>query len=166
MARESKTLTPSYRGLQQFKYLDILSAADEEEPEEAPAPKPEPAKKAAPQKKAPQKKAAVRKNQGGPPPEGAEGAQAPAWEEIEEPRTSLRTIRRALRTIVRENSDEDDWIIIGKIGNLLDKRYPDFDIVELRLSKLPLFLESLTCLRSGDMKKDGNSSPQKYVRLK
>ena len=29
---------------------------------------------------------------------------------IEEPRTSLRTIRRALRTIVRENSDEDNWI--------------------------------------------------------
>ena len=87
-------------------------------------------------------------------------------EEIEEPRTSLRTIRRALRTIVRENSDEDDWIIIGKIGNLLDKRYPDFDVRNFGFSKLTPFLESLDMFEIRDMKKDGNSSPQKYVRLK
>ena len=84
---------------------------------------------------------------------------------IEEPRTSLRTIRRALRTIVRENSDEDDWIIIGKIGNLLDKRYTDFDVRNFGFSKLTPFLESLDMFEIKDMKKD-SSSPQKYVRLK
>ena len=98
-------------------------------------------------------------------PEGRQ-AKRQQQEEIEEPRTSLRTIRRALRTIVRENSDEDDWIIIGKIGNLLDKRYPDFDVRNFGFSKLTPFLESLDMFEIRDMKKDGNSSPQKYVRLK
>lgn len=154
----ARPLTPLSRP-HKFKYLDILSAADEEEPEEAPAPKPEPAKKAAPQKKAPQKKAAAAKK-------AKEEPKRQQQEEIEEPRTSLRTIRRALRTIVRENSDEDDWIIIGKIGNLLDKRYPDFDVRNFGFSKLTPFLESLDMFEIRDMKKDGNSSPQKYVRLK
>ena len=156
---ESKTPNSFIAACNKFKYLDILSAADEEEPEEALAPKPEPAKKAAPQKKAPQKKAAAAKK-------AKEEPKRQQQEEIEEPRTSLRTIRRALRTIVRENSDEDDWIIIGKIGNLLDKRYPDFDVRNFGFSKLTPFLESLDMFEIRDMKKDGNSSPQKYVRLK
>lgn len=166
---ESKTPNSFIAACNKFKYLDILSAADEEEPEETPAPKPEPAKKAAPQKKAPQKKAAAAKKvKEEPKPEKEQKAEPKRQqqEEIEEPRTSLRTIRRALRTIVRENSDEDDWIIIGKIGNLLDKRYPDFDVRNFGFSKLTPFLESLDMFEIRDMKKDGNSSPQKYVRLK
>ena len=59
---ESKTPNSFIAACNKFKYLDILSAADEEEPEEAPAPKPEPAKqRRPPQKKAPQKKAAAAK---------------------------------------------------------------------------------------------------------
>ena len=84
---------------------------------------------------------------------------------IEEPRTSLRTIRRALRTIVRENSDEDNWIMVSQVGNLLDKRYTDFDVRNFGFSKLTPFLESLDMFEIKDMKKD-SSSPQKYVRLK
>ncbi len=85
---------------------------------------------------------------------------------IEEPRTSLRTIRRALRTIVRENSDEDNWIIIGKVGNILDKRYPDFDVRNFGFSKLTPFLDSLDMFEIKSERKDNNSSPQMYVRLK
>ena len=51
---ESKTPNSFIAACNKFKYLDILSAADEEEPEEAP-------KKAASPKKAPQKKAAAAK---------------------------------------------------------------------------------------------------------
>ena len=85
---------------------------------------------------------------------------------MEEPRTSLRTIRRALRTIVRENSDEDNWIIVGKVGNILDKRYPDFDVRNFGFSKLTPFLESLDMFDIQSMKKDGNNFPQMYIRLR
>ena len=136
---ESKTPNSFIAACNKFKYLDILSAADEAEAEEA-APKAEPTKKPAEPKKQ-QEKA------------------------IEEPRTSLRTIRRALRTIVRENSDEDNWIMVSQVGNLLDKRYPDFDVRNFGFSKLTPFLESLDMFEIKDMKKD-SSSPQKYVRLK
>lgn len=165
---ESKTPNSFIAACNKFKYLDILSAADEAEAEEA-APKAEPAKKPAAQPKKTAQKAAAKKPKEEPKAEKEPKPAEPKKQQekaIEEPRTSLRTIRRALRTIVRENSDEDDWIIIGKIGNLLDKRYPDFDVRNFGFSKLTPFLESLDMFEIRDMKKDGNSSPQKYVRLK
>ncbi len=147
---ESKTPNSFIAACNKFKYLDILSAAEEEEPEE-PA-KSEPAKRGPQQKKAAPKSSARK-------PKERESDSA------EEPRTSLRTIRRALRTIVRENSDEDNWIMVSQVGNLLDKRYPDFDVRNFGFSKLTPFLESLDMFEIQDMKKD-SSSPQKYVRLK
>ena len=148
---ESKTPNSFIAACNKFKYLDILSAADEAEAEEA-APKAEPAKKPAAQPKAEKE----------PKPAEPKKQQEKA---IEEPRTSLRTIRRALRTIVRENSDEDNWIMVSQVGNLLDKRYTDFDVRNFGFSKLTPFLESLDMFEIKDMKKD-SSSPQKYVRLK
>ena len=162
---ESKTPNSFIAACNKFKYLDILSAADEEEPEEAAAPKAEPVKKAAQPKKAAPK--AAKKPKEEPKAEKEKPAETKKQQEkaIEEPRTSLRTIRRALRTIVRENSDEDNWIMVSQVGNLLDKRYTDFDVRNFGFSKLTPFLESLDMFEIKDMKKD-SSSPQKYVRLK
>ena len=151
---ESKTPNSFIAACNKFKYLDILSAADEEESEESP--KAEVAKKAAQPKKPVQKAAKKAKEE-----PKAEKEPKPA----DEPRTSLRTIRRALRTIVRENSDEDNWIMVSQVCNLLDKRYPDFDVRNFGFSKLTPFLESLDMFEIKDMKKD-SSSPQRYVRLK
>ncbi len=151
---ESKTPNSFIAACNKFKYLDILSAADEEEGEESP--KAEVAKKAAQPKKPVQKAAKKAKEE-----PKAEKEPKPA----DEPRTSLRTIRRALRTIVRENSDEDNWIMVSQVCNLLDKRYPDFDVRNFGFSKLTPFLESLDMFEIKDMKKD-SSSPQRYVRLK
>ena len=164
---ESKTPNSFIAACNKFKYLDILSAADEAEAEEA-APKAEPAKKPAAQPKKTAQKAAAKKPKEEPKaekePKPAE-PKTPQEKAIEEPRTSLRTIRRALRTIVRENSDEDNWIMVSQVGNLLDKRYTDFDVRNFGFSKLTPFLESLDMFEIKDMKKD-SSSPQKYVRLK
>ena len=164
---ESKTPNSFIAACNKFKYLDILSAADEEEPEEAQ--KSEAVKKA-PQKKTPARKTASQKKAKEEPKPEKEQKPAPApqkqQKDIEEPRTSLRTIRRALRTIVRENSDEDNWIIIGKVGNLLGKRYPDFDVRNFGFSKLTPFLDSLDMFEIKSERKDNNSSPQMYVRLK
>lgn len=163
---ESKTPNSFIAACNKFKYLDILSAADEAEAEEA-APKAEPTKKPAAQPKKTAQKAAKKpkeepKAEKEPKPAEPKKQQEKA---IEEPRTSLRTIRRALRTIVRENSDEDNWIMVSQVGNLLDKRYTDFDVRNFGFSKLTPFLESLDMFEIKDMKKD-SSSPQKYVRLK
>ncbi len=163
---ESKTPNSFIAACNKFKYLDILSAADEEEPEEAAAPKAEPVKKAAQPKKAAPK--AAKKPKEEPKAEKEKPAETKKQQEkaIEEPRTSLRTIRRSLRTIVRENSDEDNWMMVSQVGNLLDKRYPDFDVRNFGFSKLTPFLESLDLFEIKDLKKDGNSYAQKYVRLK
>ena len=164
---ESKTPNSFIAACNKFKYLDILSAADEAEAEEA-APKAEPAKKPAAQPKKTAQKAAAKKPKEEPKAEKETKPAEPKKQQekaIEEPRTSLRTIRRALRTIVRENSDEDNWIMVSQVGNLLDKRYTDFDVRNFGFSKLTPFLESLDMFEIKDMKKD-SSSPQKYVRLK
>ena len=164
---ESKTPNSFIAARTKFKYLDILSAADEAEAEEA-APKAEPAKKPAAQPKKTAQKAAAKKPKEEPKAEKEPKPAEPKKQQekaIEEPRTSLRTIRRALRTIVRENSDEDNWIMVSQVGNLLDKRYTDFDVRNFGFSKLTPFLESLDMFEIKDMKKD-SSSPQKYVRLK
>ena len=163
----SKTPNSFIAACNKFKYLDILSAADEAEAEEA-APKAEPAKKPAAQPKKTAQKAAAKKPKEEPKAEKEPKPAEPKKQQekaIEEPRTSLRTIRRALRTIVRENSDEDNWIMVSQVGNLLDKRYTDFDVRNFGFSKLTPFLESLDMFEIKDMKKD-SSSPQKYVRLK
>lgn len=164
---ESKTPNSFIAACNKFKYLDILSAADEAEAEEA-APKAEPAKKPAAQPKKTAQKAAAKKPKEEPKAEKETKPAEPKKQQekaIEEPRTSLRTIRRALCTIVRENSDEDNWIMVSQVGNLLDKRYTDFDVRNFGFSKLTPFLESLDMFEIKDMKKD-SSSPQKYVRLK
>lgn len=164
---ESKTPNSFIAACNKFKYLDILSAAEEAEAEEA-APKAEPAKKPAAQPKKTAQKAAAKKPKEEPKAEKEPKLAEPKKQQekaIEEPRTSLRTIRRALRTIVRENSDEDNWIMVSQVGNLLDKRYTDFDVRNFGFSKLTPFLESLDMFEIKDMKKD-SSSPQKYVRLK
>ena len=164
---ESKTPNSFIAACNKFKYLDILSAADEAEAEEA-APKAEPAKKPAAQPKKTAQKAAAKKPKEEPKAEKEPKPAEPKKQQekaIEEPRTSLRTIRRALRTIVRENSDEDNWIMVSQVGNLLDKRYTDFDVRNFGFSKLTPLLESLDMFEIKDMKKD-SSSPQKYVRLK
>ena len=164
---ESKTPNSFIAACNKFKYLNILSAADEAEAEEA-APKAEPAKKPATQPKKTAQKAAAKKPKEEPKAEKEPKPAEPKKQQekaIEEPRTSLRTIRRALRTIVRENSDEDNWIMVSQVGNLLDKRYTDFDVRNFGFSKLTPFLESLDMFEIKDMKKD-SSSPQKYVRLK
>ncbi|MDD2216735.1 MAG: NYN domain-containing protein, partial [Eubacteriales bacterium] len=59
--------------------------------------------------------------------------------ELKQEMTPLETIQQAILTIIRENSDEDDWVFIGDIGNMLLKRYPDFDVRNFGFKKLTPF---------------------------
>ena len=71
--------------------------------------------------------------------------------------TSLDAVRNAVLTIVEETSDDDGWASLGNVGNILTKRYPDFDVRNYGFKKLTPFINSLKifeirCIRS----KDGN----------
>ena len=167
---ESKTPNSFISACNKFKYLDILSKVDDAQ--EAAPEEPKPERAAAAGKAKPEKKT-VRKDSrdktGRQKEEKAAAAKAPDVRGIEgatEPKSSLRTLRRALRTIVLENSEEDGWIFIGKVGNILGKRYPDFDVRNFGFSKLTPFLDSLDMFEIKSERKDNNSSPQMYVKLK
>lgn len=56
---------------------------------------------------------------------------------------ALESVKQAVVTIVAENSDEDGWAFIGDIGNVLNKRFPDFDVRNFGYSKLTPFMKSL-----------------------
>lgn len=60
-----------------------------------------------------------------------------------QPQTKLSTIRRALKTIILENSDDDSWISLANLGNHLSKRFPDFDVRNYGHKKLVTFVQSL-----------------------
>lgn len=72
----------------------------------------------------------------------AEAKQA-SHDQEQDTMTSFEVIKKAIITIVQENSDEDEWMFIGDIGNKLQKRYPDFDVRNFGFSKFTPFIKSL-----------------------
>lgn len=130
---ESKTPNSFIAACNKFKYLDLISRAQEDEARLLGKAK----------KPAVHKEAAAK----------------------DEPKTNLSTLRGALRTIVRENAEEDDWMFVGKVGQMLGKRYPDFDVRNYGYTKLTRFLDSLDLFEMKSEQKD-NNAPLFYVRLK
>lgn len=156
---ERKTPKPFISACNRFKYLDILAVAEAQQLVPQPAPREE---KAAAKS---DKKPAARRLKAKPaePEPVIEEEPKPAEEEAG---LSLDTIKRALRTIVEENSDEDDDMFIGKMANILVKRYPDFDVRNFGYSKMLRFAQSLDLFEIESKKKGDSASSQFYVRLK
>lgn len=110
---EQKTPKPFITACSLFKYLDILYAAE---------------------------RSADRKSD---LPERSDSINGKKQDKAaEESRMNMKTLRRALRTIVDENSDEDGWMSMSTLANLLIKRYPDFDVRNYGFSKLTQLIES------------------------
>ena len=57
--------------------------------------------------------------------------------------TPLETIKSAVRTIVQEISDDDGRAFVGELGNMLVRRYPDFDVRNYGFRKLTPLLKSM-----------------------
>lgn len=102
--------------------------------------------------------------QGEPPAEIP--AAVPKSTQGEEERTNFEAIRKAILTIVQENSDEDGWIFIGDIGNKLQKRHPDFDVRNYGFKKLTPFIKSLDLFELKSEKISGSNNKLIYVREK
>lgn len=84
-----------------------------------------------------------------------------------QPQTKLTTVRKALRTIILENSDDDSWISLANLGNLLSKRFPDFDVRNYGHKKLVTFVQSLNDfeIEHRSISSDGKTK-QLFVRVK
>lgn len=76
----------------------------------------------------------------GPEPEKA--APDPAAEAA--PRANRVEIRDAIHKIIKEKSDDDGWAYVGIIGNILSKRYPDFNSRDYGFDKLTQLIASFT----------------------
>lgn len=84
-----------------------------------------------------------------------------------QPQTKISTIRKALKTIIIENSDDDDWISLANLGNHLSKRFPDFDVRNYGHKKLVTFVQSLDDfeIEHRSISSDGKTR-QLFVRIK
>ena len=81
----------------------------------------------------------------------------------EVPQTPMKTIRKAIIGIVDEISDDDGWAPLSHIGNILLKRFPDFDVRNYGFLKLTKLMKSCNCFEiKADSSKDGNKLV--YVR--
>lgn len=158
---ERKTPKPFIAACNMFRYLDVLATADAAAPAAQPTPpQPTPAPEAAEPADAPgpetparaAKKKPAKKKPAAPPP--------PPQEDPD-----LTAMRAAIRAIVAEQSDEDDWMGVSMIGNILVKRYPDFDVRNFGFSKLTPFVKSLGIF---EVKTEQNKdhTHQAYVRIK
>lgn len=102
--------------------------------------------------------------------QGEQPAAAPAEEpkaaQDEDKMTNFETIKKAIITIVKENSDEDEWIFIGDIGNKLQKRYPDFDVRNFGFNKFTPFIKSLDLFDIRSEKISGSNNKLIYIKEK
>ncbi|MFA9380678.1 MAG: NYN domain-containing protein [Acetanaerobacterium sp.] len=77
----------------------------------------------------------------------------------------LSSITKTIRTILDEISDDEGWAQLGEVGNILQKRFPDFDVRNYGFSKLKLFVESLHTFEPRSIE-GKNGSAIIYIRLK
>ena len=80
--------------------------------------------------------------------------------------SDLKTIRKAIKLMVEENSDEDEWFFIGDLGNLLLKRYPDFDVRNFGYKKFTPFIKSLGIFEIKEERVPGKNNKLIYIREK
>lgn len=74
-------------------------------------------------------------------------------------------LQRAVRKIIMEISDDDGWAYIGNVGNILSKRYPDFDVRNYGFHKLTPLLDSLGPFEVTSRRTSNPHILHKYIRL-
>ncbi|MBQ8184692.1 MAG: NYN domain-containing protein [Lachnospiraceae bacterium] len=118
---ESKTPKPFIAACNRFRYLDILYSSQQQE-----------------EKKEETKEIKEKEEKG----RSIKKPQAKEQAEMQ-PRTNLKVLKRAIRSIAQECSDDEGWIFSAELRNQLNKRFPDFDVRNFGYSKFTPFVESL-----------------------
>lgn len=70
---------------------------------------------------------------------------------------------KSIKVIITESSDEDGWANLGKVGDKLNKRYPDFDTRNYGYSKLSTLIVSLKEFEV-QRRKSGNAKVSYYIK--
>jgi len=142
---EQKTPRSFISACNKFSYLDIISGGgaaessfttDKETPEAESAE----VKKAEPTTEKPAKK-----------------------QSEEKPGYNLDAIKRSVKELTEEHSDDEGWIFSSKLNVLLNKRFPDFDVRNFGHKKFLPFIMSLDML---ELKRDETNTKLVYFRLK
>ena len=89
-----------------------------------------------------------------------QGSRSNKFQGQPQPQTDLKSIKKDLRKLVEECSDEDGWIYSGELGNQIAKRFPDFDVRNYGFNKFTPFMESLGIFDVKREQQDGNSKAQ------
>ncbi|MFB0918550.1 MAG: NYN domain-containing protein [Clostridiaceae bacterium] len=169
---ESKTPSAFINACNQFKYIDILYNKQKEAlAARQPAPEPEKTNTSNAKQISKRKTRASRVKQGQAITTNLQNKfNSPIVEVTKpspQPQTKLSTIRKALRSIIEENSSEDGWIASSKLGNLIAKRFPDFDVRNYGYSKLNLFIDSLSEFEMDSQpNKPGSKVQHIYFRIR
>lgn len=143
---EKKTPTPFIAACEKFKYLEVLASMAAK-----------PLTEMKPAKEGPKQVPSKQEEQKPEEPKG------------EEQKVGINNINKlveAIKIIITEISDEDGWAFLGKLGDTLNKRYPDFDTRNYGFSKLTPFLSSLKQFEIRSTKTSNPSISLKYIRNK
>lgn len=79
-----------------------------------------------------------------PAPDMADVADNTAAEPARDGMTSLRDIIETIKNIIDEKADPDSWVSLAEVGDILNKRYPDFDSRNYGYAKLKPFVSSIS----------------------
>lgn len=79
---------------------------------------------------------------------------------------ALKELTSYVRAIIIEVSDEDGWAYMGDVGNMLNKRHPDFDTRNYGFAKLTPLLASLQNFQIMSRKTSNPHITHKFIRNK
>lgn len=80
---------------------------------------------------------------------------------------NIEVIQRAVNEILTDISDDDGWVELSQIGNILAKRYPSFDVRHFHFKALTPFISSLKGLEVKSIPRRTNPSVKvNSVRIK
>ena len=132
---ESKTPKPFVRACEQFKTLDVLYK--NHHPDQ---------KSSLPERTRKQEIRCVPTEKALPKEQQPKDAQ---------PITNLRAIKDTVISLLDENSDEDGWMYLSELGNMIQKMYSDFDCRNYGFHKFGKLIESFPELQT---RKDDSSN--------
>ncbi len=98
--------------------------------------------------------------------EGAEETSAEPKKHQSASANDLKKLARSIRSIVTEVSDEEGWAYMGDVGNMLNKRFPDFDTRNYGFAKLTPLVSSLKEFEIDNRKTSNPHIVHKYIRNK
>lgn len=165
---ETKTPKPFISSCNRFKYLDLIAldneladdAAEKDEQDELERE----TKEARGTAKTGRKKAASSASSPAKSVSSGSSKQSEAKSNVKT--MSAKSMRRAIVAMVEENSDEDEWFPLGDLGNLILKRYPDFDVRNFGFKKFTPFIKSLGAFEFKEERVPGSNNRLIYIREK